>query len=200
MRFVRTKKVDQTVVELNDISSLKKKRSEFIATEASPTSAPNESLERTHTSESDRSEEKTTEINCITETELSDFPIVEDDSTTISSKEAEMVKAQAVRSEKQGTWSFILALMSYVMFILGIVAFLIVINLNYYNPAFIWIFITFFMFGLSLASLVTSTILGIKSLRARYATPIGRRRAILGLIFSGLAVLLILLNIFGSLL
>jgi len=192
MRFVRTKLTKQKVVEIEDIPSIKVKTETAFIPESVKETRENET-ESTTTSV-DGSDESTEEetIELLEEIVSTTFPRVDEDSTKITSEEALDITYEALRAEKNGTRSF-----AYSMFFLGfltltIFALIIAFSMNYSPVGFI-VAILFSL--LAIASLITSFVLGIKSLRAPYNTLKGRRRATTGLILSSIFLALFFANI-----
>lgn len=188
LRFVRTDRVKQQVVELEEISSLKKKRTESIVLEQPEILNPSEESESTIGQVSDQSDEEIVMISPTNNLELSDLPSVEEDSVKLTPEEVASIEEIALRSEKHGKWSFMFSLLTFLFIVLGIVMLVLLFNVAFYGAsANVIIFSALsILMGLSfLSSLAASIIFGIKSLRARYTTPLGKKRAIAGLIISG---------------
>lgn len=202
LRFVRTHRVEQKVVELEDVSTLNKKRMEIRAEEMPEISKQNE-VSATETGQvSDQSEMELEGNSTTNEQETANFPTVKEDSVELTQEEVTYIQDEASRSEKQGRWSFIFSLLTYLFLALGILGIIILANLIFFtsSPYLIgWTVLTILMGVLFLGSLISSITLGIKSLRARYTTPKGKRLAIAGLILSGIMVLLWLVNLAFSL-
>ena len=199
IRFSKVEK-KQKVVEISEIPSLKKK-SETVIIERAPENfiteqenASNSSL----TSEEDQTNrtESTQEFTTRTFEEAStNFPETVEDSTRISREEANIITEEALRAEKDGTLSMIFGILFYVVGILAAIA-LIFAAFGGGEPVFIIAAIALGVF--TIVSVLTSMILGIRSLRAAYNTPPGKRRAIAGVVLSGIAIGLFLINILLS--
>jgi hypothetical protein len=188
LRFVRTDRVKQQVVELEEISTLKKKRTESIVLEQPEISNPSEVSESTIGQVSDQSGEEIVMNPATNNLELSDFPTVEEDSVKLTPEEIASIEETALRSEKHGKWSFMFSLLNFLFIVLGIVMLVLLFNVAFYGASanvIIYSALSILM-GLSfLSSFAASIVFGIKSLRARYTTPLGKKRAITGLVLSG---------------
>ena len=194
---IRFSKVDknQKIVEISEIPSLKKKKETAYApqSEAEETLVENNSTSTQSTDFKESQEENAVQ----TETETNTyFPKVVEDSTTITVEEVDDITEEALRAEKNGTRSMVLSILIFVFGILGILSLFFAFSF-YIEPLFA---IMAALFGLLLiASLVLSLISGISSLRAAYNTPLGRKRAIIGISISSIFLFLFLLNIFVGL-
>jgi hypothetical protein len=201
LRFVRTDRVKQQVVKLEDVSTLKKKQTETIDMETPDREEKIESSASESAHVSDQSEEESINNSEEVELETIHFPLMEEDSVKLTPEEVASIEDEAMHSEKQGRWSFILSLLTYAFLVLGIICFAILVSsaLSSTSPMLIVSVLTILFATLSLGSLISSIILGIKSLRARYTTRKGKNLAIAGLILSGLIVLYWLVGLLLSL-
>lgn len=202
LRFVRTERVKQQIVELEDVSTDTRKRTESLATEIPERSETSEVIESTTAETSDQSDEEKELISPTNELETADFPSVEEDSTNLTSEEVASIQDEALRSEKQGRWSFVFSILTYVFLALGVVTLFILSNLVFFYSSpytILWTVVSILFGVLYLGSLITSITLGIKSLRARYTTRRGKKLAIAGLVLSGIIVLFWLMSLVLSL-
>lgn len=199
---IRFSKVDrkQKVVEISEIPSLKKK-SEIAVTEKVEESSIVESESSssiTSPSEEDESNqvesEQEYEVQSLEEV-TSDFPQTVEDSTRITREEANLITEEALQAEKDGTLSLLFGILFYALGIIGFILLLILV-FGGGEPAAIVAAIALSI--LSLVSVIASMVLGIKSLTAAYNTPKGKRRAIVGVVLSGIAIGLFLINILLS--
>ncbi|MFK7787827.1 MAG: hypothetical protein AB8B56_22080 [Crocinitomicaceae bacterium] len=199
IRFSRVAK-KQKVVEISEIPSLKKKSETVLIEHLSeePAVALESTTNSSSTSEEDESirEELTQElrVQSLEETSKS-FPNTVEDSTRVSREEANIITEEALQAEKDGTLSMIFGILFYAIGILGFIV-LVIAAFGGGEPVFIIAAIA--MGILSFVSVIASMILGVKSLRAAYNTPKGKRRAIVGVVLSGVAIGLFLINILLS--
>ncbi len=191
LRFVRTDRVKQQVVELEEVATKPVKRTESLATEKPEISKPIEVSESTSAQVSDQSDEEVEMMSRTNELETADFPTVEEDSVKLTSEEVANIEEIALRSEKHGKWSFLFSMITILVAVLGIVMLFLLFNVVFYgsNATVIIMSALSILMGVSfLGSLVTSIVFGVKSLRARYTTPLGKKRATAGLIITGTLV------------
>lgn len=191
MRFIRNNSTKQKVVEINDIPSLKVKTETANIPEINTeVPAPENAAANPTDVESDEStEEETTRLP---ETISTSFPETVQDSTTVSADEAQFIKNEALRAEKLGNWSFALALFFFAFVLFSILASIFAFALNYSPVMFV---LSIFFAILALGSIITSLILGSKSLSSAYNTRKGRSRAIIGVIISSIILTIMLVNL-----
>lgn len=199
IRFSRVTK-KQKVVEISEIPSLNKKSETAVIESLSeePVIELESTSNSSSTSEEDKPirEESTQElrVQSLQETSYS-FPETVEDSTRISREEADIITEEALQAEKDGTLSMIFGILFYVIGILGI---FILVALAFGGGEPVFIVAAIALSVISIVSVITSMIWGIKSLRADYNTPKGKRRAIVGVVLSGVAIGLFLFNILLS--
>ncbi len=191
LRFVRTDRVKQQIVDMEELSTLKKTQSESVAMETPENSKPSEVIESTKAQVSDQSDEENEVVSPTNKLEGADFPTVEEDSVKLTPEEVASIEEVALRAEKHGRWSFVFSLLTILFAVLGIVMLVILFNVSFYGSyaTVIIMSVLSILMGVSLlGSFTASIVFGVKSLRARYTTPLGKRRAIAGLIISGTLV------------
>jgi len=192
---IRFSKVDQKqkVVEIDEISSLKKK-SETIDHRSVAETQPETEEETYSTSTSpleiDESMENSTPKNPFNLVE--NFPKTVEDSTQISSDEAEEIKQDALRAEKKGTWSLISSIASPLLLLATVIVFAFAV---FGGGGLGTAIASIVLSVLTLTTLVLSYVLGISSLRSRYNTPRGRKFAIAGLVVISSFLGLLLINL-----
>lgn len=181
MRFVRANTEKQKVIEISEIPTLKKKPETALNTE---TNQP--IIEREGTvanTAADHSEpEASTDIpkKLVFNNEVAPFPESVQDSVTVTTQEADDITDQALKAERDGTLSLLFGILIFAFLLLEIV----VLILSFGQVELV--ILALIIAALFLASIVLSIVFGIKSLRSRYNTPTGRRRAIVGLVLVGI--------------
>lgn len=193
IRFVRTHTEKQKVIDVSELPSTKKSLESTFSKELVPENSTSERSTGTKTEAIDKSDEKRDEPLAFSETNDSSFPETVEDSVKVSTEDAAEIADEALRAQKNGTLSLIFAILMFLFQFTAIA--LLIISFGEFEIAILAAIVGIF----SVASLVLSIILGIKSLRARYNTRLGRRRAIIGLVISGLPLLYMLIALVASL-
>lgn len=192
MHFVRNNTTKQKVVEIAEIPLLKKKsETAFVSKEKSEKLQPETEYVITNESDSDQS----TEVTLIENVNTRQFPRAVEDSTTISAQEVDAITEEALLAERDGTYSLLFSILFYV---LAIASFIILVITIFGDISTLGAIGAIIVAILALISLILGFVFGIKSLRAQFTTPKGKRRAISGVVLSGLALLLMLFNVVMS--
>lgn len=186
IRFSKVEK-KQKVVEISEIPNLKKSsETAYIPRENTVQSEENVVSTETNTSDQTIEENQTYSF----EESQVDLPETVEDSTTITTQEAEIAKEEALWAQKRGARSLTFSIIAPVLFILAGIA--LIFALYGPNPLAAILVIALMVAGL--VSLILGMVFGISSLRAKYNTPKGRKFAIAGVIISSVFVALLLLN------
>ncbi len=191
MRFAKTTKKQQEVVEIANVHTLKKKS---VLTDQSKQES-SEEISSNITS-SDQSLE-TTAIKDASDPSLfnGEIPSIytnPEDSVVISRQEAEEIKEEAKWAEDRGRWSFTLSILTPLLFFAGAIL-LLVSTLGGASTA--GVILSLALLALTLVSIILSFVFGAQSLNAQYNTPKGRKKAIAGIIISSIFLALFLFNI-----
>ena len=193
LRFSKVEK-KQKIVEISEIPSSKKPSEITIAYRLEPVEATsvissNNSAVVVEEDESTQSND----VHPIQETR-EDFPETAEDSTRISREEADVITADALKAEKDGTRSLTFGILFYAMIAVAlIVLFIGVVTASGGGEPF-FIVASLAIAIVALLSLILGTVFGIKSLTSPFNTQKGRRRAIAGLILSGIGIAIVLTN------
>ena len=190
MRLVPTNTTKQKVVEIADIPSLKKNTVNVSSSEERA-EKPKPEAENliAQVNEIDGSVQGMSDVD---EVIIDVFPTTVEDSTKMSSREVDAITQEALQAERNGTNSLIFSLLFYAFVI---VSFLFLLAGILSNFSTVWAIVSAVFAVLSIVSLILGIVYGIKSLRAQYNTPQGKRRATTGIILSSVAVFLFLINL-----
>ncbi len=190
MRFVRTNNTKQKVVEIAEIPSLKKSVESNTQMETNASEPQkNTSVQQAESSSDLPSSENSRAQELDIETT---FPIIPEDSTTLTPAETQAITDEAIRAEKFGNRSLTLSILIYVLFAAATIILIIAL---WGGESLVAILASVILMIAALASMISSFVFGILSLRSKYNTPQGRRRAIAGIVLSSIVLILILLNI-----